>query len=41
LALYGILGAERKKLKQVIYYGNTGGIEGYFPQKYFDYLPKK
>ena len=32
---------KEKKLKQVIYYSNTRDIEGYFPQKYFDYLPKK
>jgi hypothetical protein len=31
----------KKEKKQVIYYSDTGDIEGYFPQKYFDYLPKK
>ena len=37
--LRDLTGAERKKkLKQVIYYSNTRDIEGYFPQKYFDYL---
>jgi hypothetical protein len=40
--LRDLTGAERKKkLKQVIYYSNTGDIEGYSPQKYSDYLPKK
>jgi hypothetical protein len=37
-----LTGAERKKKKkQVIYYSDTGNIEAYFHQTYFDYLPKK
>jgi hypothetical protein len=40
--LRDLTGAERRrKIKQVIYYSDTGNIEGYFPQKYFDHLPKK
>jgi len=33
--------AERKRLKQVIYYSDTGDMGADFPQRYFDYLPKK
>jgi len=32
---------KEKKKQWVIYYSDTEDMGAYFPQKYFDYLPKK
>jgi len=39
--LQNVRAKRKKKKKRVIYYSDTGDIEAYFHQKYFDYLPKK
>jgi len=39
--LRDLTGAERTKIKTTDYYSDTGDMGADFPQRYFDYLPKK